>query len=194
MRTEWPLSATRAERFARLREQFLDATAAPERERFERLSVADAGFAAELAWVWSASEFAAGVCRRQAEAFLDLAETGALQRPWMPDAIATALDARLGGCASEDDLGLRLRRFRNLWMLRIVWRDLTRKAPLEETLGALSELAEPACAAPSRCSIPAPAPSGARRAAPTPAHPRSWWWWRWASSAAVSSTCPPTST
>ncbi|GMU45566.1 MAG: glutamate-ammonia-ligase adenylyltransferase [Porticoccaceae bacterium] len=142
MRTEWPLSATRAERFARLREQFLDATAAPERERFERLSVADAGFAAELAWVWSASEFAAGVCRRQAEAFLDLAETGALQRPWMPDAIATALDARLGGCASEDDLGLRLRRFRNLWMLRIVWRDLTRKAPLEETLGALSELAE----------------------------------------------------
>jgi len=141
VRSEWPLSAARAALFARLREQFWDAATPAERERFERLC-ADAAFAAELAWVWSASEFAAGVCRRQAGAFVDLAEAGGFQCPWSPDAIAVELGARLAGCAGEGDLGVRLRRFRNLWMLRIVWRDLTRKAPLEETLGALSELAE----------------------------------------------------
>lgn len=142
MRSERPLSTTRSALFARLHEQFLEACAEAERERCARLTAADADFAAELAWVWSASEFAAGVGRRQAGAFLDLAEAGAFRQPWAPGAIAAELGALLAGCTREDELGVHLRRFRNLWMLRIVWRDLTRNAPLEETLGALSELAE----------------------------------------------------
>ena len=141
MAADRPLSAARAALFERQREQFVDRLDAALRQRFERLC-ADARFARELAWVWSASEFAAAVCQRQPEAFLELAERGLLDDPHTAGAIAAALGQRLAGCDDEDALGVHLRRFRNLWMLRILWRDLTRSAALEETLAALTELAE----------------------------------------------------
>ncbi|MBK8133821.1 MAG: bifunctional [glutamate--ammonia ligase]-adenylyl-L-tyrosine phosphorylase/[glutamate--ammonia-ligase] adenylyltransferase [Gammaproteobacteria bacterium] len=136
-----PLAADRAALFARQLEQFSDAAPAAARERLAALR-ADAEFARALQWVWSGSEFAASVCCRQPEAFLALAERGDLAAAWEADAIATDLAAALAGCPDADELGRRLRRFRNLAMLRIVWCDLTRSADLERTMAALSALAE----------------------------------------------------
>ena len=135
------LCAARAALFERQREQFLDAVDEPVRARFTRLC-RDPDFAAELAWVWSASEFAANVCRRQPQDFLELADTGAFGRPHPAGALEAALATELDGCGDEDRLGRLLRSFRNRQMLRMVWRDLTRRAHLEETLAALTELAE----------------------------------------------------
>ena len=135
------LCAARAALFERQREQFLDAVDEPVRARFIRLC-RDPDFAAELAWVWSASEFAANVCRRQPQDFLELADTGAFGRPHPAGALEAALATELDGCGDEDRLGRLLRSFRNRQMLRMVWRDLTRRAHLEETLAALTELAE----------------------------------------------------
>jgi glutamate-ammonia-ligase adenylyltransferase len=135
------LSAARAALFERQREQFLAAADESVAERFARLCN-NPGFAAELAWVWSASEFAAAVCRRQPEAFLELAENEVFGRPHQAGALEATLAAELEDCADEDNLGRLLRCFRNRQMLRIVWRDLTRRAGLEETLAALTELAE----------------------------------------------------
>lgn len=135
------LSTARSTLFERQREQFLETVGEPARARFARLC-RDPDFAAELAWVWSASEFSAAVCRRQPEAFLELAENEIFGHPHQTGALEAALAAELEGCADEDSLGGLLRCFRNRQMLRIVWRDLTRRADLEETLAALTELAE----------------------------------------------------
>jgi len=136
-----PLSPARATLFARQQEQFEAAVGDSERARFLRLC-ADGDFAQELAWVWSASEFAAGVCRHQALAFVELAETGGLTRAWSPGTIERELGDHLAACDEEAELGIRLRRFRNLQLVRILWRDFTGSAELEETLAALTELAE----------------------------------------------------
>ncbi|MGD9984432.1 MAG: bifunctional [glutamate--ammonia ligase]-adenylyl-L-tyrosine phosphorylase/[glutamate--ammonia-ligase] adenylyltransferase [Porticoccaceae bacterium] len=134
------LSADREALFARQLEQFFDAAPAA-RERLAALR-ADPEFARALRWVWSGSEFAAGVCCRQPDAFLDLAERGELAKARAPDSIETDLATALAGCPDAAELGRRLRRFRNLEMLRIVWGDLTRSADLESTMAALSALAE----------------------------------------------------
>jgi glutamate-ammonia-ligase adenylyltransferase len=135
------LSADREALFARQLEQFFDAAPAAARERLAALR-ADPEFARALPWVWSGSEFAAGVCCRQPDAFLDLAERGDLAKARAPDLIETDLATALAGCPDAAELGRRLRRFRNLEMLRIVWGDLTRSADLEHTMAALSALAE----------------------------------------------------
>ena len=134
------LSADREALFARQLEQFFDAAPAA-RARLAALRT-DPEFARALPWVWSGSEFAAGVCCRQPDAFLDLAEKGELATARVPDLIETDLAAALAGCPDADELGRRLRRFRNREMLRIVWGDLTRSADLEHTMAALSALAE----------------------------------------------------
>ena len=134
------LSADREALFARQLEQFFDAAPAA-RERLAALR-ADPEFARALRWVWSGSEFAASVCCRQPDAFLDLAERGELAKARAPDSIETDLATALAGCPDAAELGRRLRRFRNLEMLRIVWGDLTRSTDLESTMAALSALAE----------------------------------------------------
>lgn len=141
MRGRQPLSAARTTLFARQRAQFLEATDESVQARFSQLC-RNPDFVAELAWVWSGSEFAAAVCRRQPEAFLALAETEDLFRPHETNRLEAALATDLAGCDDEVQLGKLLRCFRNHQMLRIVWRDLTRRAPLDETLAALTALAE----------------------------------------------------
>ena len=61
---------------------------------------------------------------------------------WGVGDITQALSDSLIGLADEADLGHRLRVFRNRQMTRIIWRDLTQQADLDETLSALSELAD----------------------------------------------------
>jgi glutamate-ammonia-ligase adenylyltransferase len=65
---------------------------------------------------------------------------------WSAGDITQALSSSLVDVADEADLAHRLRVFRNRQMARIIWRDLIQQADLDETLSALSELAD-ACIA-----------------------------------------------
>ena len=96
---------------------------------------------AELPAVWAASEFLARACLRDPDWLPALAQDSLL-RPLAPGEMEAALQDALAGCADEEDLARRLRRFRRHQMVRIVWRDLSRRAPLGETLDELSELAD----------------------------------------------------
>ncbi len=98
--------------------------------------------AGELPGVWAASEFVARSCLREPELLPALAESGALEQPPAPGALAAELEAWLAGVQDEEELGRRLRRFRRRQMVRIIWRDLSGRAPLEETLESLSALAD----------------------------------------------------
>ncbi len=101
-----------------------------------------ADLAAELPAVWEASEFVARSCLQEPKLPLSLADAGLLERALRPGEMAAALDEALRGCEDEETLARRLRRFRRRQMMRIVWRDLSRRAHLSETLEELSELAD----------------------------------------------------
>ena len=92
--------------------------------------------------VAAASDFVAEQAVRDPAMLLDLAERGELENPHAPGELRSQLQARLEDCADEDELGRRLRRFRTRQQLRIIWRDLTRRAALAETCRDLSGLAD----------------------------------------------------
>src|SRR5574344_184226 len=71
-----------------------------------------------------------------------LAASGELERRLAPGELRVQLAAALDGCAGEDDLARRLRRYRNRQQARIIWRDVTRQADLAETCSDLSDLAD----------------------------------------------------
>lgn len=96
--------------------------------------------------VWAASPFIASQCARRPGLLFDLADTGRLTRPNPDGEYETLLRTALSGVASEEDLMIALRRFRNREMVRIAWRDIAGWAPLDETLADVSFLAE-ACIA-----------------------------------------------
>jgi glutamate-ammonia-ligase adenylyltransferase len=97
---------------------------------------------AEIETVWCASDFAARLCLREPEWLKRLCVDGRLERPAAGGELAQLLARALQGVDDEDELAARLRRFRQQEMLRIVWRDLSGRARLEETLEDLSELAD----------------------------------------------------
>lgn len=105
----------------------------------EQLS--DSDFLREQAQVWAASDYAAQACLRAPELLLDLVQSGELARQLVDGEMAAQLGACLQGIEDEDALLKSLRQFRRRQMLRIIWRDITRKAPLGETLEDLTELA-----------------------------------------------------
>ncbi|PXB61193.1 bifunctional [glutamate--ammonia ligase]-adenylyl-L-tyrosine phosphorylase/[glutamate--ammonia-ligase] adenylyltransferase, partial [Pseudomonas aeruginosa] len=92
--------------------------------------------------VAAASDFVAEQAVRDPAMLLELAERGELENPHAPGELRSQLQARLEDCADEDELGRRLRRFRTRQQLRIIWRDLTRRAALAETCRDLSALAD----------------------------------------------------
>ena len=73
---------------------------------------------------------------------VSLAESGELAASLQPGALGEALHGVLEGVTDEAALAVRLRRFRRRQMVRIIWRDITRRASLAETLEDLSELAD----------------------------------------------------
>ncbi|MBF7729861.1 bifunctional [glutamate--ammonia ligase]-adenylyl-L-tyrosine phosphorylase/[glutamate--ammonia-ligase] adenylyltransferase [Pseudomonas sp. N040] len=101
-----------------------------------------AGWAEAFRRVAALSDFVAGQAQRDPQLLRELLTSGLLQRPLAHGELRALLEERLAGCADEDELGRRLRRFRNSQQLRIIWRDLTRQAALVETCRDLSDMAD----------------------------------------------------
>lgn len=104
------------------------------------------GFETELLQVWEGSDFVAQYCLRQPEQLMQLQRSGVLGRSYADGEMERLLGDRLAEVIDETALQRELRRFRNEQMVRIIWRDLTQAASLEETLADLSALAD-ACVA-----------------------------------------------
>ena len=100
-------------------------------ERYEETVHVDA-----LVRLVACSEFAGSVVLREKEWFL--ANVAAFADA--PD--ATALDALIDPAAGSDEIKSQLRRFRNRFMLHVVWREVFGLADLDETLASLSSLAD----------------------------------------------------
>ena len=126
-----PLAATAWNRW-------VDAVEPPLRTRAEAWLSAQPADAAELAKVFALSDFAAHVAAAQPETFVAFLESGAYRSAPPDDFVGEGF----GDVVDIDDLKRRVRRVRNVAMLRVIWRDLTGRAPLAETTGALSRLAD----------------------------------------------------
>lgn len=102
----------------------------------------DAGFRGELQRVWCGSEFVAAACAQDPELLRDLVATGDLVNADGEGALATRVQHALAGIDTEADLHQVLRRCRRREMVRIIWRDLTRRADLAATTADMSALAD----------------------------------------------------
>jgi glutamate-ammonia-ligase adenylyltransferase len=92
--------------------------------------------------VTALSDFVAEQSQRDPQMFVELGESGELERSLAPGELREQLGAWLADCTDEDALGRCLRRFRNRQQLRIIWRDFSRQAALAETCRDLSDLAD----------------------------------------------------
>ncbi|WP_321348493.1 bifunctional [glutamate--ammonia ligase]-adenylyl-L-tyrosine phosphorylase/[glutamate--ammonia-ligase] adenylyltransferase [Halopseudomonas oceani] len=99
-------------------------------------------FEAELAQVLAASDFVAEQLRRDPALAWRLIEDGRLTRSLAAGELRTLLQQALVDTGSEEQLAQRLRRFRQWQQVRIIWRDLTRRAALQETTRDLSDMAD----------------------------------------------------
>ncbi len=96
----------------------------------------------EIDRVWDASDFVAQQCLREPGLFQRLQTDGLLERPLATGEMTRQLDQALSGTVDEEGLSVALRRFRRDQMVRIIWRDISQRADLDETLADLSDLAE----------------------------------------------------
>ena len=112
----------------------------------ELQSIASAASAALLPRLLQASPFVATVFARQRAWAETALRGGEFERP-MVTPTAERLREVLGAAADEAALMRGLRAFRNREMARIAARDVAGWAELDETLGALSDLADASCAA-----------------------------------------------
>lgn len=88
------------------------------------------------------SDFVHEQAVRDSQLLAELGASGDLERRFAAGELRGQLQALLADCTDEDELGRRLRRFRNRQQVRIIWRDLNRQASLAETCGDLSDLAD----------------------------------------------------
>jgi [glutamine synthetase] adenylyltransferase / [glutamine synthetase]-adenylyl-L-tyrosine phosphorylase len=138
-------------RIARYWQQLQDCSASqPSAQRLiERIASQDA-FSRQLARVWAASDYAAGVCIQHPELLLELHDNGLLMRLCSEDyhsALQQALQDLFPGYATELDDALlkrRLRRFQKQQMLRLIWRDVSHLSSVRDTACEVSALAEAA--------------------------------------------------
>jgi [glutamine synthetase] adenylyltransferase / [glutamine synthetase]-adenylyl-L-tyrosine phosphorylase len=98
-------------------------------------------WARQLVRVWGCSQFVFDTCLEQPEQFRELVESGDLERSYSAGHYAQRLSGG-GEITGEQDLHRQLRQLRRREMLRIVWRDFNRMAPLLETTGDVTRLAE----------------------------------------------------
>ncbi|MAB97936.1 MAG: bifunctional [glutamate--ammonia ligase]-adenylyl-L-tyrosine phosphorylase/[glutamate--ammonia-ligase] adenylyltransferase [Pseudomonadaceae bacterium] len=92
--------------------------------------------------VMATSDFVLQQSLRDPQMLLQLADDGELERRKAGGEMRQQLQDWLEDCASEDDLGSRLRRFRARQQVRIIWRDISRQADLKETCADLSDMAD----------------------------------------------------
>ncbi|WP_461537255.1 bifunctional [glutamate--ammonia ligase]-adenylyl-L-tyrosine phosphorylase/[glutamate--ammonia-ligase] adenylyltransferase [Spongorhabdus nitratireducens] len=97
---------------------------------------------AELVTVWGGSDYVAEQCQRIPEQLLELIDSKALDTADGLDIHRQNKQALLDGITDENSLMIRLRQFRQQQMVRIIWRDLTRKATTVQTTRDLSLMAE----------------------------------------------------
>ena len=88
------------------------------------------------------SDFLFEQLRRHPDVLEPLFEEGMLMRPWCPGEIRRDWESEQPHIREESDLQRALRAYRRRWMFRTVWRDLLGEADLEETIGAMTELAD----------------------------------------------------
>lgn len=88
------------------------------------------------------SDFVHEQAVRDPQLLAELGASGDLERRFAAGELRGQLQALLADCTDEDELGRRLRRFRNRQQVRIIWRDLNRQASLAETCSDLSDLAD----------------------------------------------------
>ena len=96
----------------------------------------------QLKQVWEGSDYLFQCCLREPALLADLVASGDLGHSFEPGEMASRLQGHLSEVGDEAALQHLLRRFRRYQMVRIIWRDLTRTAPLDETLEDLSALAD----------------------------------------------------
>ncbi len=123
-----------ASRLARYREAWQASTAA--------FAARDLPSMARLEPVWAWSDFFAKTSLREPQLLIDLAASGVVERAYLDGELAARLSERLQTIDDEPGLERALRQFRQYEMMRIVWRDLTGAASLDETLEDLSEMAD----------------------------------------------------
>jgi glutamate-ammonia-ligase adenylyltransferase len=99
-------------------------------------------FRETLLQVWEASDYVAQAAIRHPELLLGLFEQGELDRAYAEQEMTAKLSQVLESIGDEAALSVALRQFRRQQMVRIIWRDITRSAALDETLEDLSALAD----------------------------------------------------
>lgn len=103
-------------------------------------------FLQQLELVWSCSDFVAEQAAIDPGLFRQLVKSGDLCRSYQPEQygllLAGFLEQPQGSGCAEEHLHKQLRRFRRREMMRIIWRDFTRQASLEETTSNATSLAE----------------------------------------------------
>ncbi|MFO8154463.1 MAG: bifunctional [glutamate--ammonia ligase]-adenylyl-L-tyrosine phosphorylase/[glutamate--ammonia-ligase] adenylyltransferase [Pseudomonadota bacterium] len=126
---------------ARLREEAETALAEVAPEALARLR-ADPERAADWSVVAPCSEFIVRTLTSTPELLSDLLGSGDLTGDYPREAYRERLESALAGVADERGLASALRRLRRREMVRIVWRDLAGRAPLDTTTGELTALAD----------------------------------------------------
>ncbi len=132
--------------FERLQAQFSERLS-PEQQAWFARQQGDSVFMQSLANVWLGSQYAFDCCCRQPLwliALLTVNDMGVAPIDSQPsdDEIKQQLATQLAAVASEEQLAQCLRLFRQQQMLRIIWRDITRRADTLQTTAALSALAD----------------------------------------------------
>ena len=105
---------------------------------------AEAEIQAEIRRALGFSDFIARHATRTPGWAVELIQSGDMDRSIDPQAYARRLERLLpdADAPSEDTLATALRAFRKQEMLRIAWRDLSGRAPLDDILSELSHLAD----------------------------------------------------
>ncbi len=110
--------------------------------RAEFTPPAEPRFNETLLKVWEASDYVAQSARRQIDLLPSLWQSGDLDSRYPAGVYADKLDSALAEANDEAGLMQVLRQFRRREMVRIIWRDIARLAPLDETLEDLSARAD----------------------------------------------------
>ena len=104
--------------------------------------LADQNFAADLKLLWSCSDFVAAQAVMDPGLFQQLVESGDLWRSYSTSQYLDSLSSQLDDDCTEEQLNVQLRRFRRREMMRIIWRDFSRRASMLETTRDATLLAE----------------------------------------------------